>query len=281
MRADLHSHSLASDGSLTPTELVARAVEKNVEMFALTDHDTVDGIEEASDAAQHLPITFIPGIEISVTWEKRTLHIVGLNINPKSKDLLQGVSQLAKQREFRSEKILHKLKKLGFDDVVDHALKDMQLSKLTRTHFARSLVECEKVDNMGDAFSRYLGHGKKAYVRGEWTSLNDACGWIKSSGGIAVIAHPHSYKMTRSWTRRMLKDFVAAGGEAIEVVCGSSTDDRVRHWSRQAKDFNLSASMGSDFHSPKNRWVELGRLKKMPYNCTPVWELWDKTAELS
>ncbi|MGV6852388.1 MAG: PHP domain-containing protein [bacterium] len=281
MRVDLHSHSTASDGTLSPTELVERALSREVDVLALTDHDSVDGLLEAKQKAETSSLNFIAGIELSVTWEKRTLHIVGLNIDSSSQLLLDGIAQLKEKRAARTKRIAQKLIRAGAGEAVELAFEAATPEKLTRTHFARSLVACGFGKHMGDAFNRYLSKGKSAYVRGEWASLEQSCEWINQSGGLAVIAHPHRYKLTRSWARKMLGSFKNNGGSAVEVVCGSSTDDRVRYWARQAADHGLMASVGSDFHSTENSWIDLGRLRSLPHFSEPVWHQWPQLLQKS
>ncbi len=268
---DLHSHSLASDGTLTPTELINRAKENQVSVLALTDHDTTSGIMEAQQAAKKAGINLLPGIEISTTWKNKTLHIIGLNIDPDYSELKLGLEQLQKKRTLRAEKIAEKLAKKNFPGALEAINKAAGKSMITRTHFADFLVSNQYVNSQQQAFDHYLGQGKPAFVSIQWAELETAISWIVNSGGIAILAHPLRYKLTASWIRRLLSAFKDMGGEAIEVVTGRSTEQDIFISAKYARDFDLLGSVGSDFHSPANVWVELGRLAPLPADIVPVW----------
>jgi len=270
---DLHCHSLASDGSLTPTELVIRAKEMGVTSLALTDHDTINGQQEARVAAGNHAINFIPGIEISTTWENKCFHIVGLNIDPEHKGLCQGIKGLQTLREERAKKIAFKLEKKSIPGAYEAVIKAAKGGMVTRAHFSSYMLAQNYVSTRQEAFDRYLGQGKPAFVSTVWADLAEAIGWINKAGGVAVVAHPLRYKMTASWMRRFLSFFKAAGGQGIEVVTGRSNADEIRRAMIYGKQYDLAASIGSDFHTPDNKWVELGRLAPLPANITPVWEL--------
>ncbi len=268
---DLHSHSLASDGTLTPTELINRAKENQVSVLALTDHDTTLGIMEAQQAAKKAGINLLPGIEISTTWKNKTLHIIGLNIDPDYSELKLGLEQLQKKRTLRAEKIAEKLAKKNIPGALEAINKAAGKSMITRTHFADFLVSNQYVNSQQQAFDHYLGQGKSAFVSIQWAELETAISWIVNSGGIAILAHPLRYKLTASWIRRLLGAFKDMGGEAIEVVTGRSTEQDIFISAKYARDFDLLGSVGSDFHSPANVWVELGRLGSLPADIVPVW----------
>lgn len=270
---DLHCHSIASDGSLTPTELVQRAKAMGVTSLALTDHDTINGQQEAQTAARSNAITLIPGIELSTTWENKCFHIVGLNIDPEHSNLNQGIQKLQTLRTERAKKIANKLEKKSIPGSYEAVIKAAKGGMITRAHFSSYLLAQNYVSTQQEAFDKYLGKGKPAFVSTVWADLHDAIDWINQAGGVAVVAHPLRYKMTASWMRRFLSFFKEAGGQGIEVVTGRSNPDEIRRAMLYATQYDLAASVGSDFHTPDNKWVELGRLAPLPKNMTPIWEL--------
>ncbi len=271
---DLHSHSTVSDGTLSPAALVERAVAKGVDVLALTDHDEVAGLGEALSAAEEMDIRLLGGVEISVTWGKQTVHIVGLNIDPGHPQLQAGLEQIRQFRSWRGEEIGRRLEKAGVVSAYEKALAHRQGALLTRTHYGRMLVDQGLADGLQQAFNRFLLRGKAGYVSGDWATLEDAVGWISAAGGDAVVAHPARYRMTRTKLRALLGEFAEHGGAGIEVISSSHTDQEARTMARHAADFGLAASRGSDFHDPGNRWVELGRLPALPKGCEPIWERW-------
>ena len=273
VKYDLHCHSTASDGALTPTELVYRAHEKGVTTLALTDHDTTAGLVAAQQSAKTVNIDLIPGIELSTTWNNICLHIIGLNINPAYPPLCDGIRKLQTMRIERAEKIASKLEKKKITGALGAVRMTAGEGMITRTHFANFLLSQNHVSTMQGAFDRYLSKGKPAFVSTNWTELEVALDWIKKSGGIAVLAHPMRYKLTASKIKRLLADFKEMGGQGLEVVCGRNNPDEIRLTAQYARSFELSGSVGSDFHNPKNRWVELGRLVPLPAGVKPVWEL--------
>lgn len=272
---DLHCHSHFSDGALTPDELLLRAKEKGVTTLALTDHDTVAGLAQAQKAAEQQKLNFIPGIELSCQWNNKTFHILGLNIDPNNTELLAGTKQLQDIRIERAKKIAHKLEKKKIPGAFAAVEKAAGTGMLTRPHFARFLLQNNHVNSMQDAFDRYLGQGKSAFVSTQWVELEEAVHWIHAAGGIAVIAHPMRYKLTASWMRRFLSAFKEMHGQGIEVITARSNPDEIRRTVLFAKQFELYGSVGSDFHSPENQWVELGRLAPLPTNIKPVWQLFN------
>ncbi|WP_343074974.1 PHP domain-containing protein [sulfur-oxidizing endosymbiont of Gigantopelta aegis] len=273
MQIDLHTHSTASDGRLAPADLVARAAEFGVEVLALTDHDGTDGLDEARQSADELGIRFINGIELSVTWDKRTVHIVGLNIDPEYVPLKAGIQGLQDFRETRAVEMAEKLEKSGIKGAYEGAKRQSGGNMLGRMHFANFLVEAGYSKNVRSVFKHYLVNNKPGHVTGDWASLEDVVSWITGSGGVAVIAHPARYKLTRTKLRKLLKDFVTAGGQAIEVVSGSHDVNEMKTMACHADDFDLYASSGSDFHDPAFPWIKLGRLPELPAKCKPVWDL--------
>ncbi len=271
---DLHCHSTASDGALSPRELVARAAENAVTTLALTDHDTVAGLAEAKIHADLVSIRLINGIEISVQWEKQCLHIVGLNIDPEHETLQKVILDSQVMRQERAEKIALKLEKKGILGALLAIQKEVGDGMITRTHFAAFLVSHCHVATPQEAFDRYLGDGKAAFVSTTWTPLETAVQAIRASGGIPVVAHPLRYKLTATRMRKLLGAFKNMGGQAIEVVTGRYNPDEMRILANYANQFELAGSVGSDFHSPTNQWLELGRVAALPDNVKPVWELW-------
>ena len=272
---DLHSHSIASDGTLTPTELVNRAHTQGVDVLALTDHDGTSGLEEAGQVAKELGLQLVPGVEISVSWNGVTFHIVGLNIDPTHAGLQAGLSALRAIRKERAEEIARRLAKHGIEGALQGARAFASGQILGRTHFARFLVEQGHAKDMRKVFKKFLVHNRPGYVPGEWATLEDALSWIRDSGGQAVIAHPARYRLSATRLRQFIQEFKDAGGEALEVVSGSHSAGDVQGMAQYAERFELLASCGSDYHGPEQPWIELGKLPALPENCTPVWLDWD------
>ena len=271
--ADLHCHSTASDGTLPPAKVVTRAATNGVDMLALTDHDTTAGLDEAYLSAQKNNISLIAGIELSVTWQGKLLHIVGLDIDPEYLPLRQGIRMLKEMREERAQKMGIRLARAGYSNAYENARRLAGDGNVTRTHFARHLIEVGAAKDFTDVFKRFLVRGKPGYYRVDWAPMEDAINWITDSGGVAVVAHPMRYKLTASWLNRVIAGFREAGGKGIEVVCGhNSADDNARS-ALFARKHGLLASQGSDFHEP-GKWVELGKLAKLPDGIEPVWQQW-------
>lgn len=271
---DLHTHSSASDGTLSPTQLVERAAAAGVRVMALTDHDTTCGVAEAAEAALRRDVVLIPGAEISVTWGGRTIHVLGLGLDIDYPALCHGLERLVAYRQWRAEEIGRRLAKAGIDGAYQGAKALSNGRLISRTHFARFLVQRRRADNERDVFKRYLVSGKPGHVAGEWAMLEDAVGWIRSSGGQAVIAHPARYGLTRTKMRRLIGQFQELGGEGIEVVSGSHSRDEAFVFARHARDNRLLASAGSDYHGPEKPWIQLGALPALPDGCTPIWADW-------
>jgi predicted metal-dependent phosphoesterase TrpH len=270
---DLHSHSTASDGALSPTELVQRAYQHGVTSLALTDHDTTAGLTEARLCASATGIKLIDGIELSTNWQDKCFHIVGLGIDPTYAPLAEATCLLQSTRLERAEKIALKLEKKRIPGALEAVKNAAGDGMITRTHFADFLLSQNHVSTQQEAFDRYLAKGKPAYVSTSWAELELAINWITESGGVAVLAHPLRYKLTANWMKRLLTAFKDVGGQGIEVVTGRINADEIRLVTDYATRFELAGSMGSDFHNAVNPWVELGRLAPLPRNIKPVWEL--------
>ena len=272
---DLHSHSTASDGLLTPTQLMERGAHHGVHAMALTDHDTVEGLEEAAAAAKKLGIRFVNGVEISVTWGETTVHVVGLGVDPGSPVLAEGLKSVRDGRLGRARRMADSLEALGIPGTLEAALALAgSETRLSRTHFARHLAEAGKVKDTQRAFDKYLGKGKPAYVQHRWAALEDAVGWITGAGGIAVLAHPGRYGLKPLGRATLLEEFKRLGGEAIEVVTGSHRPEEYATWRRVAEEYGFLASRGSDFHGLGESPVMPGRLPPLPASLEPVWTRW-------
>ncbi|MGZ4959749.1 MAG: PHP domain-containing protein [Methylomonas sp.] len=270
---DLHCHSTASDGALSPSELVLRAHRQGVTVLALTDHDTVAGLNEARQASVKLGLRLINGIELSASYQSQCLHIVGLNIDPEHPVLANGIAEQQTIREQRAKKIADKLEKKRIPGAYEAVSLAAGNGEITRSHFADFLLANRYVATQQEAFDRYLSKGKPAYVPTLWAELEDVVGWIKAAGGIGVVAHPMRYKLSAKFMNRALAAFKKAGGQGIEVVTGRASEDEIRFSRQYAEKHQLYASVGSDFHSPDNQWIELGRLADLAGDIRPVWEL--------
>ena len=271
---DLHSHSTASDGTLTPTELVRRASAAGVDVLALTDHDSTAGLQEARVEAQNLGLSLVNGCEISVTWSGSTLHILGLNLSPDCSQLQTGLEDIREYRHWRAEEIARKLDKAGIKGALEGASTLAKGNLVSRTHFAHFLVNNGYAENVRSVFKKYLVKNKPGFVQGRWASLEDVMGWIKAANGQAVIAHPARYQLSRSKLVRLINEFIELGGVGIEVVSGSHSKDESFTMAKLAADHGLLASAGSDFHGPENPWIELGKLPDLPNGCKPIWHDW-------
>jgi hypothetical protein len=274
MSPDLHTHSTASDGTLTPTALLERAAAAGVEVIALTDHDTLEGLAEAGAAAAALGLTLVPGAELSVTWGGRTIHVVGLGLDPINADLNAGLARLLAFRDWRAEEIGRRLDRHGIPDAFAGARRLAGGTLVGRTHFARLLVQRGLAESERDVFKHFLVQGKPGHVPGDWANLEEALSWIRAAGGQAVIAHPARYGLTATKLRRLLGEFRELGGSAVEVVCGSHSKDDAFVFARHARDHRLLASAGSDYHGPECPWLDLGRLPPLPPGCAPIWADW-------
>ncbi len=271
---DLHSHSTASDGTLSPTALVQRAASAGVDVLALTDHDETGGIVEAQQAARQAGICLVPGVEVSVTWGKQTIHVVGLNIDTDYQPLQAGLARSREFRNWRAEEMGRRLAKHGIEGAYEGALRRCRGRIISRTHFAQFLADEGHASSVRDVFKSFLKPNKPGHVPGDWATLEEALAWIHGAGGQAVIAHPARYTMSASKRRRLLGEFVELGGDGLEVVSGSHSRGDNFSMAQLAKNHSLLASAGSDFHGPENPWVELGRLQTLPEGCTAIWEEW-------
>ena len=274
LNADLHCHSVISDGTLTPEELAARAAANGVELWSLTDHDEISGQHRAIAAARGHGIKYLTGTEISVTFAGQTVHIVGLGFDPDSPDMLRGLLETRGGREARAREMAQGLAAVGIEGAYEGALKFVGNPELiSRTHFARFLVEAGVCRDTNEVFRRYLVEGKPGYVSHRWASLKAAVQWITDAGGAAVIAHPARYRFTANEEYALFTEFKAHGGMGVEVVTGSHTAAEYVTYAESAREFGLAASRGSDFHSPGESHTDLGQLPFLPGQLTPVWEL--------
>lgn len=273
MIVDLHCHTTASDGALSPADLVDRAVQQGVNVLAITDHDTVDGLLQLPAAPAD--IEMVSGVELSCTWGKRLIHVVGLNIQIDSEPLITGLRQQQQSRQLRAELIAEKLEKYGFSGAYDYVSALAGGGQIGRPHFARFLVEKGYVANEKQAFKKFLGAGKPGDIKTTWPSMATAVEWICASGGVAVLAHPHHYKLTTTKLYALTTDFRAAGGRAVEVISGQQPRDRTQYLLQLVERFDMLASIGSDFHRPGQAWNELGQMGELPGRCRPVWSAWN------
>ena len=272
MSVDLHCHSTVSDGVLAPEEVARRAHNNGVRLWSLTDHDETSGQANAKKTAQELGVDYITGIEISVTWQDRTLHLVGLNFDPDNKVLNDGLLAIRADRDSRAYKIAERFDELGIPGTYEGALRLADNPELiSRSHFARYLVQAGHCKNMQEVFDRYLSDHGPANVAMEWASLPEAMSWIKEAGGVSIIAHPGRYKYSRSQFVDLWRTFKALGGEGIEVVTGSHNPDQYYQYADVCRQYGFFASAGSDFHSPTESRLDLGKLPPLPSGITPIW----------
>jgi predicted metal-dependent phosphoesterase TrpH len=274
LNADLHCHSVVSDGTLTPEILAERAKANGVELWALTDHDEIAGQQRALAAARAQNLQYLTGTEISVTFAGETVHIVGLGFDADNAELVQGLKATRGGRTERAIAMSDGLAKVGIKGAYEGALKFVGNPELiSRTHFARFLVESGVCSETNEVFRKYLTEGKPGYVPHRWASLRGAVGWITGAKGVAIIAHPARYKFTPNEEYALFTEFKAHGGRGVEVVTGSHTAAEYVKYADTAKEFDLAASRGSDFHSPEESRTDLGTLPFLPGKLTPVWEL--------
>lgn len=272
---DLHCHSTVSDGVFSPRVLAQRAYANGVRLWSLTDHDEVGGQAEAQQAAQELGMQYVTGIEISVTWAGRTLHMVGLNYDAQNAELLAGLQRIRDDRIGRAYKMAEKLATFGVENAYEGALALAGNPELlSRTHFARYMVDIGHCTHIQEVFDKYLADGKPAYVAGAWANLTEAVQWVTGAGGIAVIAHPGRYKYSDLEFSTLFSTFKELGGQAIEVVTGSHSPEQYQQYAKVAQYYGFMASCGSDFHSPEESRIDLGGLPVLPEGLTPVWQAW-------
>jgi len=273
MKFDLHSHTFFSDGMLSPADLLARAVERKVDVLAITDHDTLAGLAaaRAEIAAGALPIRLIDGVEISTSWYEFEIHIVGLAIDPNDATLAQRLDTQQQRRLERAREMARRLTKHNVPDCYDAVLALANGGAVTRTHFARHLISIGKASSMVQVFKHYLARGKAGYVPNNWIALADAVQWIHDAGGIAVLAHPLRYNLNGKWLTKLLREFAAAGGDAAEVASCQLTPVQKRDVWTLCQQFGLVASQGSDFHQPTD-WSDLGRGLYLTDDIRTVWQ---------
>lgn len=274
MKIDLHCHSQFSDGALSPHALLQKAVDANLSLLALTDHDTISGLESLHDAALGSDIKIIDGIELSVRWKKYDIHILGLNIDRKNQALKTLVDQQIESRIQRAHKIGERLLHFGVNDAYKKACALAGHRRVGRPHYAEVLIQEGLVTDMSMAFKRYLGSSKPAFVPTEWVDLENAVAAIKQAGGSAVIAHPLKYNLTRTKLYALITSFKEAGGEGLEVVSGNMTVFQINESAGICNRFDLLASTGSDYHSDAASQVSLGQQRALPVNCKPIWHPW-------
>ena len=272
---DLHCHSTASDGSFAPAVLVQRAAERGIRTLAITDHDTAEGFRQGQKEAQAAGITLISGIELSCVWGGITVHIVGLNFDPDSPVMKAAEQAQTAARDHRAELIAERVgKRLQHAFDMDAVRAYAGGAQIGRPHFARYMLDRELVPSMAVAFSKYLGAGKPGDVKAGWPPMEDVVRWIVESGGVAVMAHAHLYKMTRTKLRACLTDFADAGGRALEVAYGQMDNNQSGQMAALAREFELLGSCGSDFHGPNRFGLDLGVMPAFPKDVTPVWHSW-------
>jgi predicted metal-dependent phosphoesterase TrpH len=272
---DFHCHSHFSDGALSPLELLELAKARDVQQLAITDHDTVRAYSSQLHAsAAKAGITLVTGCEISCLWQRRSIHVVGLNLNLAAAGFDRAMAIQAQARKDRAEKITEVLQQLGFEVTLPQVQELAGVGVVGRPHFAQHLVATHQIPSMAMAFKRVLGSGKPGDIKANWPTLDTAVSWITDAGGIAIVAHPMKYNMTLTKLRGLLEDFVAAGGRGLEVLTGYQDAQRVNTLADLAQRYDLYASAGSDFHQPGQPWAELGRVAALPDRCVPVWTLW-------
>jgi hypothetical protein len=271
MNIDLHTHSNCSDGSLTPSAMIERAAGAGVEVLALTDHDTVEGLDEAGACAAQQGLKLVPGVEISAAWRAQAIHVLGLWIDPASAALCSMLRSQGELRRVRMRRICARLDKVKLPGAELLAAVERNPGLPTRAHLAQAMVAAGHVDTAQGAFRKYLGKGKAAHIAAEWPALEVVVGWICAAGGVASLAHPARYALSAGARRRLLSDFTAAGGTALEVVSGGNGAQHVDSCAALAVNHGLFGSVGSDFHSPQAAWNPLGRSLKLPDCVIPVW----------
>jgi 3',5'-nucleoside bisphosphate phosphatase len=274
-RYDLHCHSTLSDGLLTPSQVVRRAAERGVDVLALTDHDEVAGLAEARVAAREAGVQFVAGSELSVSWQDSTVHGVALGIDAESATLVRGLEHVRTSRDARAQRIGESLAAAGIPNALEGALAYVTSERLiSRTHFARHLIDAGHARDMKDAFKRFLTTGNPGHVPHTWASLPDAVDWIHAAGGQAVIAHPGRYKLTRAELRALVGEFRDLQGDALEIVSPSHTPAQYAEFATLARAFGLKGSCGTDFHGPGESRLDFGELPPLPAGVDPVWSAW-------
>lgn len=258
---------------MSPAALVERAASRGVQALALTDHDEVSGLGEAREAAARCGIRLVDGVEISVTWNGHTVHVVGLMVDATNAALVEGLLKNRSGRHGRAERMAAELASVGISGALEGARAYATNPDLvSRAHFARFLVQAGRARSTQAVFERYLTSGKPGYVPHAWASMQEAVGWIRAAGGLAVLAHPGRYKLDTDGQTRLVGEFKETGGAGVEVVTGSHTPDQFQYWGRIARAHGLAASCGSDFHGPQESYRDLGDLPPLPFGCDPIWQ---------
>ncbi len=277
MNADLHCHSRVSDGLLAPADVVARAKENGVDLLALTDHDEIGGLDEAIAAATDHGVRFVTGVEISVSWgDDQTVHVVGLNFDHRNPVLAAGLARVRGGRDARAGRMAAELAKVGIDGAYAGALKYVgNPALISRSHFARYLVERGCAPDVKSVFDHWLAKGKPGYVSHCWAGLDEALQWIHAAGGVAVIAHPGRYRLDAAERRTLYAAFKDLGGEGVEVVSGAQSEAEIRELAGIAREYGFLASRASDFHGPGESYSDLGRIAALPPDLKTVWETWN------
>jgi predicted metal-dependent phosphoesterase TrpH len=271
-KVDLHCHSTASDGVLSPADVVRRAAERGVGTLALTDHDTLAGLDEAAEAAAEAGITLVPGTEISCQWQQHTLHIVALNFDRRAPSFVEALKAQSRARSQRALLIDEQLRKKGCPSVLEAARAKTRDGVPGRPHFARALVEAGAIRSEQQAFKRWLGTGKVGDIKTCWPSLEEVLAYIRQAGGVAVLAHPRKYRMSATRLRALVAEFAAIGGDALEVLTGGQSPADTDLLASLCVKHQLRASSGSDFHRPGQPWTELGSLPPLPKSVVPIWK---------
>ena len=273
LNADLHCHSTASDGTLAPERVAQRAADNGVAIWALTDHDELAGQARAREAAGDLGMTYVTGTEVSVSFAGCTVHIVGLGFDPDNPDLIAGLHKTRSGRDLRAREMAAELAKVGIKGAYEGALTYVDNPELiSRTHFARYIVDIGMAKDTHDVFKKYLADNKPGFVPHRWAGLGEAVKWITQAGGIAVVAHPARYPLSPTAEYALLSEFKAHGGQGIEVVTGSHSPAEFTQYADIAREFGFYASRGSDFHSPEESRMDLGALPPLPAGLAPVWQ---------
>lgn len=275
MKVDLHCHSNLSDGQLSPVELVRYASNLGLDMLAITDHDRADKLPEVVALAETLKVRLVSGIELSCRWNKMTVHVVGLNIMLDSSAVHEMTSRQSRARQQRAVEIGNRLDKLNIPDCYQGASVIAGQSQIGRPHFAQYLLKIGAVKDLNAAYKRYLGAGKVGDVKAHWPELEEAVTWIQGAGGLAVLAHPAKYNLSRRKLDLMCDAFKEAGGDALELVSGLQAENVTEYHQQLCRKYGLYASCGSDFHGPVSSWHDLGKMAPLPVSCNPVWECWD------
>jgi len=270
---DFHCHSIVSDGLLPPAVVARRAAANGVDLWALTDHDDIGGLDEARATAEEAGMRFVNGVEVSIEWGGLQVHILGLAFDADDGALNDGLEAIRSGRVERAQRMSAELEKIGINGAFDGAMRHAaNPSLISRAHFARFLVEAGVCRDVRSVFESYLVPGKPGYVEHRWATLAESIAWITGAGGVAAVAHPGRYKFSRAELRAFLDEFKALGGQAIEVVSGSHSADNVSLFGRLAREYGFLASCGSDFHGPGESYVDLGRTTPLPLGLTPIWE---------